>query len=216
MAEAADVRSIDSVREWHAALAEYGDILAESLAGVELEIRRAHDWLEEQLGRWQRAIKDCQEDVTRAKAELSQRKFKTFDGREPDCTVQEKALRLAKAKLEHAEDQVAKCRQWIGRLPKMVDELYVGASRRLSNFIEAELPKSLADLGRRVAALESYANLRPDYAPTPSASSVVAAPPARKQETTGEPGTSSQSAPSKTEGPNSNPAQSAPAKQEGQ
>ncbi len=182
MADAADVRSIDAVREWHAALAEYGDTLAESLAGVELEIRRAYDWLEEQLSRWQREIKDCQEEVTRAKAELSQRKFQTFDGRQPDCTVQEKALRLAKAKLEHAEDQVTKCRQWIGRLPKMVDELYVGASRRLSNFIEAELPKGLADLGRRIAALESYANLRADYAPTPTSSSVVAAPPARPQQ----------------------------------
>lgn len=177
MADGADVRSIDAVREWHAALAEYGDGLAEALAGVELEIRRAHDWLEEQLGRWQRAIRDCEEDVTRAKAELAQRKFPTWDGREPDCTVQEKALRLAKAKLEHAEDQVAKCRHWIGRLPKLVDELYVGPSRRLANFVEAELPKGLADLGRRIAALESYASLRADYAPAPSVSSVAAAPP---------------------------------------
>jgi hypothetical protein len=86
---------------------------------------------------------------------------------------------LAKAKLEHAEEQVAKCRHWNGRLPKMIDELYVGASRRLANFVEGELPKGLADLGRRVAALESYASLRPDYAPAPSSSSVVAAPPAR-------------------------------------
>ena len=59
MADAADVRSIDAVREWHAALAEYGDGLAEALAGVELEIRRAYDWLDEQLGRWQRSIRDC-------------------------------------------------------------------------------------------------------------------------------------------------------------
>jgi hypothetical protein len=215
MADAADVRSIDSVREWHAALAEYGDTLAESLAGVELEIRRAYDWLEEQMGRWQRAIKDCQEDVTRAKAELSQRKFKGWDGREPDCSVQEKALRLAKAKLEHAEEQVEKCRQWIGRLPKMVDELYVGASRRLSNFIEAELPKGLADLGRRVAALESYASLRPDYNPTPLASSVVAAPPPRTQ-VSADGGANIPNSASKKEGSDNGSAPTAPAKTEGQ
>src|SRR5436189_2582525 len=108
MPDAADVRSIDAVREWHAALATYGETLAESLAGVEMEIRRAHDWLGEQLSAWQRAVRDCEEDVTRAKAELSQRKFQTFDGREPDCTVQERSLRRARARLEHAEDQVAK------------------------------------------------------------------------------------------------------------
>ena len=182
MADAADVRSIDAVREWHAALAEYGDGLSEALAGVELEIRRAYDWLEEQLNRWQRSIRDRQEEVTRAKAELSQRKFKGWDGRDPDCTVQEKALRLAKARLEHAEEQVAKCRSWIGRLPKMIDEVYVGPSRRLSNFVEADLRKALAELARRVAALESYAGMRADYAPAPSASSVQPTPAQRKME----------------------------------
>ncbi|HEV3439746.1 MAG TPA: hypothetical protein VG122_20440 [Gemmata sp.] len=199
MADGADVRSIDAVRDWHAALAEYGDGLAEALAGVELEIRRAHDWLEEQLGRWQRAIRDYEEEVTRAKAELSQRKFPTWDGREPDCTVQEKALRLAKARLEHAEDQVEKCRRWLGRLPKMVDEVYVGASRRLANFVEAELPKGLADLARRVAALESYSGLRPDYAPTPMGSSVAASPPSPSPQEGGEGKTNSPSSASKKE-----------------
>ena len=177
MADGADVRSIDAVRDWHAALIDYGDTLSEALAGVELEIRRAHDWLGEQLSRWQHSIRERQEEVTRARAELAQRKLPTFDGREPDCSVQEKALRLAKAKLEHAEEQVDKCRRWLGRLPKLVDELYVGPSRRLGNFVEGDLPKALSDLARRVAALESYAQLRPDYAPAPSTTSVAAAAP---------------------------------------
>jgi hypothetical protein len=176
MADAADVRSIDTVREWHASLAEYGDGLAEALAGVEMEIRRAFEWLNEQGARWQRAVREREEEVVRAKAELSQRKFPNWDGRMPDCSVQEKALRLARARLEHAEDQVEKCRAWVGKLPKLIDEVYRGASRRLSNFLEVDLRKGLADLGQRLAALESYASLRADYAPTPLASSVTAAP----------------------------------------
>lgn len=177
MADGAEVRSIDAVRDWHAALSEYGDMLAESLAGVELELRRAQEWVAEQQSLWQRAVKKCEEDVVRAKAELSQRKFQTFDGREPDCTVQEKNLRMARARVEQAEDMVEKCRQWGQRLPRLVDEVYTGPARRLGNFLEAELPKGLADLTRRVAALESYAGLRPDYAPGPAGSSVTAAPP---------------------------------------
>ncbi len=164
MGDGADVRSIDAIRDWQAALADYGDTLAEALAGVELEIRRAHDWIADQISRWQRAVRDCEEDVTRAKAELSQRKFPNWDGRMPDCTVQEKNLRLAKVRLEHAEDQVVKCRQWMSRLPKLVDETYTGAGRRLANLLEAELPKGLAELARRIAALEVYAGLRTDYA----------------------------------------------------
>ena len=30
----------------------YGELLAESMAGVDLEIRRAQEWLEEQLAQW--------------------------------------------------------------------------------------------------------------------------------------------------------------------
>ncbi len=97
----------------------------------------------------------------------------------------------------------------------MVDEVYVGPSRRLSNFVEAELPKGLADLGRRLASLESYASLRPDYNPTPSASSVVAAPPARTQGKVEE-GTNEPTSNSKNQGAETGSPQSAPVKSEGQ
>jgi hypothetical protein len=181
----ADVRSIDAVRDWHTTLANYADSLSEALAGVELEIRRAFDWLEEQQALWKQAIRDGEEEVVQAKAELSQRKFKTWDGREPDCTVQERALRRAKARLEHAEEQVERVRQWIGRLPKVIDEVYRGAGQRLKNFLEDDLPKGQSELARRIASLEVYAGLRPDFAsgggggssgalaaPTPPASAV--------------------------------------------
>ena len=77
-------------------MTNYADSLAEALAGVELEIRRAFEWLDEQQALWKQAIRDCEEEVVRAKAELSQRKFKTWDGREPDCTVQEKCPPVAR------------------------------------------------------------------------------------------------------------------------
>jgi len=168
----ADVRSIDAVRDWHAALANYADSLSEALAGVELELRRGDEWLDEQQALWKQAIRDCEEEVVRAKAELSQRKFKTWDGRDPDTTVQERALRRAKARLEHAEVQVERVRQWKGRLPKIIDEMYRGAGRRLQHFLEDDLPKGQAELARRIASLEVYAELRPDFAwgsgPNPS------------------------------------------------
>lgn len=172
MADAADVRSIAALRDWYAALTAYGESLAEAQAGVELELRRSFEWLAEQQALWQRAARECYDEVIRAKAELATRKFPDYSGREPDTTVQERALRLAKARLEHAEDQVVKIRGWIGRLPKLIEEVYRGAATRLRNLLEGDLPKGLAILSRRIAALESYADLRPDYAPTPSANSV--------------------------------------------
>jgi hypothetical protein len=186
MADQADVRSIDAVQEWHAALTNYGYTLSEAMSGVEVEIYRANEWLHEQLSRWQRAIRDCEEEVVQAKAELSARKFPGFDGRMPDTTVQEKNLRLAKAKLEHAEDTVVAIRGWIGRLPKVIDEVYRGPAHRLVNFLDADLPRALAVLSRRIEALESYAGLRADYAPGPSQSSITAIPDSREVKTSEE------------------------------
>jgi len=183
---AADVRSIDALRDWYAALTNYGDGLAESMAGVQLEIRRGFEWLSEQLSLWQQAVRDCEEEVVQAKAELSARKFPGFDGREPDTTVQERNLRRARARLEYAEDQVVRVRSWIGRLPKMIDEVYHGPSHRLVGFLEVELPKGLAGLGRQIAALESYAGLRIDYAPAPSGSTPAPPPKASPVRESGE------------------------------
>lgn len=172
----ADVRSIDAVREWQTALTAFGESLSEAMTGVELELRRAGEWLHEQLALWQRAIRKCEEEVVQAKAELAARKFPDYSGREPDTTVQERALRRAKADLEHAEDQVARIRSWIGRLPKMVDEVYRGPAHRLTNFLDGELPKGLTQLKLRIGSLESYAGLRTDYSAAPSASSLQTAP----------------------------------------
>ncbi|MBX9627474.1 MAG: hypothetical protein K2X82_26980 [Gemmataceae bacterium] len=174
----ADVRSIDAVRDWRAALCAYGESLSEALAGVELEIRRGFDWLADQLARWRREVRECEEDVFRAKQELAARKWPGYDDRPPDTTDQEKALRRAEARLEYAEGQVERVRGWIARLPKVVDEVYRGKGRRLVAFLEVDLPRGLADLDRRVSALDRYAGLRPDYAPTPTGSTSRPHPPA--------------------------------------
>ena len=133
---AADVRSIAEVRDFHAALTVYRATLLEAMGGVDMEVRRAFDWLSETASLWQRRVRDGQEELTQAKAELSARRFPGYDGRMPDCTVQEENLRRAKAKLEFCEEQVRKCRSWINKLPKQVEEAYTGSGRRLENFLE--------------------------------------------------------------------------------
>ena len=100
------------------------------------------------------------EALDKAKADLAARKFETFDGKMPDTTVQERALCRAEARLDHAREQVVKCKRWLGKLPKMIDEAYSGPARRLAAILETDLPVGLADLDRRIAALEQYAELK--------------------------------------------------------
>jgi hypothetical protein len=166
----ADVRSIDALRDWLAALAGYRHAAAEAVAGVDLEIRRGFEWLAEQEAQWKQAVRDRREEVVRAKAELSAKRFPGYDGRMPDTTIEERNLRRAEARLDHAHDQVKTCQAWAVKLPKLVDELYTAPARRLGLYLEGDLTRGAAALDRQVSALESYAGLRPDFAPAPSLS----------------------------------------------
>lgn len=168
MPAGADVRSIPAVRDWLAAVAGYRSSASEALAGVDLEIRRAIDWVAEQGQLWQKAVRDCQDEVVQAKSELNRKKWPDATGREPDTTIERRNLKRAEARLEHAEAQVVKCRAWVQKLPRLVDELYTGPSRRLALFLEGELVQGAAVLDRRVEALEAYAGMRPDFAPAPT------------------------------------------------
>jgi hypothetical protein len=172
----ADVRSIDALREWLAAFQTYRCACEESLVGIRMEIRRGQDWIEEQLSLWERAIRDCDEDLVQAKAELAARRFPDWSGRMPDATVQERNLRRAEARLEHAQDQVRRCKQWLTQLPKLIDEVYSGAAQRLGAFLEVEATRGVAQLQRQLASLEAYAEIRPDFAPAPSAASLPTGP----------------------------------------
>jgi hypothetical protein len=163
MGPGADVRAIDSLREWQSALQIYAHEAGEALGGINMEIRRAFDWIEEQRALWERAVRTCEEEVVQAKAELASRKFPNWDGKIPDTTVQERNLRRAQARLEHAHERVASCRTWAGRLPKLVEETYSSRGHRLQNFLESEVARSLATIAVRIQALDQYAGLQTDY-----------------------------------------------------
>jgi hypothetical protein len=163
MAPGADVRSIDSLRDWCAALQIYVHDVSEALGGINMEIRRVFDWIDEQRSLWERAVRVCEEEVVQAKAELAARKFPNWDGKMPDTTVQERNLRRAIARLEHAHERVQSCRTWASRLPKIAEETYTARGHRLGNFLEAEVARSLGALARRVESLEQYAGLKNDF-----------------------------------------------------
>ena len=172
MAIGADVREINGLRDWLASAAVFKVESEESLASIQLEIRRGIDWVSQQLDRWQRSIRDHEDAVVQAKAELSARRFPGPTGRMPDTTVQERNLRRAIARLEHAQDRVAACKKWLVNLPKIIDETFSGAGHRFALLLEGDVAKGLALLQRQIEALEQYAETRADFAPTPSASAL--------------------------------------------
>jgi hypothetical protein len=161
----ADVQAIDALQDWHNALCLFRDEALDALGSIGMEVRRAFDWIDEERKGWQHEAREADAAVVQAKAELNQRKTPNFDGRTPDTSVQEKALARARARLEHAEEQVEVCRKWAVRLPKLVNEDYEGPARRLNTFLETDLPAAIAHLAARIEALHRYTQVQPASAP---------------------------------------------------
>ncbi len=161
----ADVQAIDALQDWHNALCLFRDEALDALGSIGMEVRRAFDWIDEERKAWQHEAREAETAVVQAKAELNQRKTPNFDGRIPDTSVHERALARAKARLEHAEEQVEVCRKWAARLPKLVSEEYEGPARRLNTFLETDLPAAIAHLAARIEALHRYTQVQPVSAP---------------------------------------------------
>src|SRR4051812_19932472 len=118
----ARVTSLDLLRDFHAALAAFKADGQDGLTAIALDLRRAFDWLADQRQFWVRTVRDCQDEVTHAKAELARKKVLLPGERQPDCTEEIKALKRALARLEHAEEKVEKCRRWEPALRRAADE----------------------------------------------------------------------------------------------
>jgi hypothetical protein len=171
----ANVDSLEALREWHAALCVFRAEVVESLASVNQEIQRSDAWLDDQMRHWQSLARDAEEDVLRCKNDLANRKFEDFSGRMPDCSVQEEALWKAEKRLDYIREQIVVVRRWMTKLPKLISEAWDGASRHLSNFLEAELPRGIALMNSQITALEQYLHIKPPE-------SAPAAPPAAAKE----------------------------------
>jgi hypothetical protein len=151
----ARVTSLDLLRDFRAALAAFKADGQDGLTAIALDVRRAFDWLADRRAFWVRTVRECQDEVTHAKAELARKQVFLPGERQPDTTQEVKALRLAQARLAHAEEQVERCRRWEPTLRRAADE-YEGPARQLADLLEADVPKAVSLMDRLIAALEEY------------------------------------------------------------
>src|SRR5437879_11349432 len=99
MSESANVTSIVALREFAAALAIFQEQVQNALAAADMEVQRAHTWIDEQLRCWERTRRDRDDDFSQARLALEKKKmFKLWD-KPPDCTEEEEAVDLAKRRL---------------------------------------------------------------------------------------------------------------------
>jgi hypothetical protein len=165
MSESAQVTAIDAIEQLRVALLSFGDAATDALCAADTEVRRTAEWLDEQLNSWQHEVRLAEDQVFQAKTELTRRKMLSFGDRPVDTTEQELALRRARARLEHAEEQVEISRHWLRQWPNEVND-YRGPTGQLKGLLEGQLRRACALLQQKIAILEAYTAETPPTAQT--------------------------------------------------
>jgi hypothetical protein len=166
MNHSAKIHDIDALKELHAALAKFGVQAQSALDTANAEVRRAGSFLERQQACWQQEIVRRQEELNRAKADLSRQRW-VHDGERVGTSEKEMLVHRARERLRDAEAKVEAVRRWKRQLPQAVAD-YEGPGRRLAGMLEADLRATLALLESRFAALEAYVAVAPPARETQS------------------------------------------------
>lgn len=156
MALPVDVSSIDVIRDFRAQLCRFGEDCKNGLAAAEMEISRMVDWLtNDRRLYWQAEIRRRQEDLSQAKAEMHRKRTSQMFGQDASLAEQRENLRVAKFRLEEAEEKLERVRRWAQPLQHAIME-YRGQSRPLADMLDSEHENNLALLDRMISALEEY------------------------------------------------------------
>jgi hypothetical protein len=156
MSKSAQVLSIEAIKEFQEALSQLCEDAREALCTIDMEARRIVEWTaHEQLSLWKKAVRDRQEEVTQAKADLFRKQLERISGHKPDCLEEQKAVRWAQARLQEAEEKVDNCRKWSQLLPRALEE-YQAPARQLAGLVEGAPPRAIIALNQIIDNLDSY------------------------------------------------------------
>ena len=157
MSTQADVKSLDTLSFVKAALASYAHETGQAIAEVELEGRRAVDYITvDMAAHWKAEVRRCNDQVNQAIKDLEHCKaFKKVGNNQPSCIEEKKALEKAKQRLARAEQKAEAVRRWT----PIVQQQFREACVRLVRFrevVDVDCPRAMAQLERMLKALDAY------------------------------------------------------------
>ena len=156
-ARVTDVAALDQFR---VALAEFNVAVRRALIDIDLEVRRALDWITNDRGpHWQNEVRRGFDNVARMKDELAHsRTYKKVGDHAPSCEQEKRAVEMAKMRLAHAEGKVQAVKRWSIAARRAVEE-FQGPVQQLMGLLDSDIPKAIVLLERMSAALERYRSI---------------------------------------------------------
>lgn len=162
MSDHARVDSVDTLREFRAVLWKFAEVGKAALGDAEGELSRTLMWLEhEQATYWAGQVRKRQQLVARATEKLREKKtFKDATGRLPSFVDEEKAWKVARARLEEAEAKAAAVKKYVRVLQKASDD-YKGSVQGFASTVAHGIPVAVARLDKLAGLLRQYVELAP-------------------------------------------------------
>ncbi len=156
----AHVQSVPALVDFLNALTIYVAESKQGLMAMNMEIRRAVDWVAvDRAQYWKGEIRRAMDAVARAKDDLhNARIFKRMDDYVPSCIDEKKALQRAQQRLETAERKAEAVQRWGRAIQHELNE-FTGRMAQFSMMLDADLPKAVASLERVLDALDRYTSM---------------------------------------------------------
>ncbi len=160
MGQPARVKSIDALQAMSAALVCFHDDACSALDELEMEIRRAVQWIGQDCRQyWKEELRRSRDGVTEARLQLENARMFRHIAEEHGSFVEEKkALERAKRRAQIAESKVEAIPHWAMMIERTVNE-YRASRSQFASWLEGDFPRAVAALSRMISDLEAYVRL---------------------------------------------------------
>jgi len=170
MSNGARVYSLESLKEFEAALLKFAHTVSASLEEADSEVQRTLLWLNlEQERYWKNQLRVRNEAYMQTKQVLKRKEYldKSPLGSNSSYLDERKAIALAKMRYEQAQTKYKNVKHWIIKLEEEA-MTFKAAANNLMNLLEMDLPQARAQIDSMVIALERYLEINPPSEVTPN------------------------------------------------
>jgi hypothetical protein len=153
----AQVESVESLKSLKVALVRFIEAAGIAMAEADSDLSRTKQWLDlEQDSYWNNQARKAQELLSRAEDALRMKRlFKDSAGHRQSTVDEEKAVKLARARLELCVTKIAAVKRWKQKLDREA-QVYKGSVARFSTTLAADLPAAVSRLENYVRQIEAY------------------------------------------------------------
>ncbi|MBU6409468.1 MAG: hypothetical protein KGR98_03675 [Verrucomicrobia bacterium] len=164
MAQQAQVRSVEAIENFRAALIVFLGQARPAIEEIGAEVARTKGWLQQDRRRfWDNELKSRRRKLEEAQQELLNARLSEF---QETTSLQVMAVNRLQRSVREGEEKLATVKRWDRELENRSAPMLKQAEQ-FQTLLMMEIPKAIAALGQMVKTLESYAGPAPPEASKP-------------------------------------------------